>query len=321
MRIIDGHQDIAMALMEQPGRDFGAPAPSGQALSLPQLLANGIEAVFATIFAPDRYWQGRPGAEAGWEQVEIYDRLIATWPDLLFRLAHRGDVERLEAGKRLGIVHLMEGADPITGPEDLARWVAKGVRFIGIVWNSPNRYAGGISDRHGLTDAGVELLAAMDAAGVVPDLSHLNPAAVDDVLARHEGLVIASHSNAAALRHHKRNLSDDQIRAVAARDGVVGIVFYNTFVAEAAPTIDRVVDHIEHMIGLVGPAHVAIGTDFDGGFGVDEVPEGIDGLDALAKLGDRLLGRGHAQDDVARILGGNWRRILNHALPPSPLEA
>ncbi len=150
---------------------------------------------------------------------------------------------------------------------------------------------------------------------VVPDLSHLNLKACDDVLSKHDGLVIASHSNVHALRGHRRNLSDAQLREIGARGGVVGIVLYAPFVGEGEVTVETVIRHIDHIAALIGTDHIGIGSDLDGGFRTDKAPRGITSVADLQRIGDGLAARGYPESDVARILGGNWMRILKQALP------
>ena len=312
--IVDGHEDIATELLET-GRDFARPAPPGHALSLPDLKRGGVAAIFATIFSPDGYWKGETGTENAERQLALYEKLLADHPEDLFRLESRGDVSLCRPGGPIGIVHLMEGADPVRHPVELARWVDRGVRFVGIAWNTPNRWSGGTRDDAGLSTDGFALLAEMRRLKVVPDLSHLNQRACDDVLERHDGLVIASPSNVHALRGHRRNLSDAQIREIGARGGVIGIVLYAPFVGEGEVTIDTVVRHIEHITALVGSDHVAIGSDLDGGFRTDKAPKGIASVADLPRIGDALLARAWPEADVARVLGGNWMRILKQALP------
>src|SRR5262249_18120470 len=149
-----------------------------------------------------------------------------------FRLESKGDLSLVHAGGPIGVAHLMEGADPVRHPQELSRWVDRGVRFVGIAWNTPNRYSGGTRDDTGLTHAGPRPLDEMARLNGPPALPPLTARALDDVLAHHGGGVGASHSNCAALRAHRRNLSDDQIRQVAKRGGLVGVVLYAPFLGE-----------------------------------------------------------------------------------------
>jgi membrane dipeptidase len=312
--IVDGHEDIATEMLET-GRDFGAPAPEGHALSLPGMKQGGVAAVLATVFAPDGYWKGEDATAAAERQMALYEALLARHADDLFRLESQGDLTLCRAGGPIGMAHLMEGADPIRHPQELARWVERGVRVVGLAWNTPNRWSGGTRDDSGVTDAGRRLLDEMRRLRVVPDLSHLNDRAFDDVLAHHDGCVVASHSNARALRPHRRNLTDDQVREIGRRDGLVGVVLYSPFLGEGEVTVDTVVRHVDHLVGLVGADHVGLGSDLDGGFRTDKAPRGIGSVADLGRIGDALAAIGYSEADVTAILGGNWVRVLRRALP------
>lgn len=313
--IVDGHQDIAMALLAEPGRDFSAPAPPGRALSLDDARRGGIGVILATIFAPLGQTNGKTPTEVAEAQLAWYDDLLLTRQEHVFRLESRGDISLCAAGGPIGIVHLMEGADPIRSLRELPRWVERGVRLIAPAWNTPNRWCGGIEDGAGLTADGFSLLDEMVRLRVVPDMSHLNPKAFDDVMERHPGLVVASHSNAHAIHAHRRNLTDAQIRAIAERHGLVGIVLYGPFLGAGRVALDTVVRHIDHMVALVGPAHVGIGSDLDGGFSTDDAPVGISSVADLPRIGEALLARGYDDAAVAAILGRSWLRVLEQSLP------
>jgi membrane dipeptidase len=313
--IVDGHEDIAMALLEDRAWDFGAPASGGHGLSLVDAKRGGVALIVGTIFAADGYWKDESPASAAERQIQLYDDLLRRHAHDLFRVESRGDLALCQVGGPIGLLHLMEGADPIRSPRDLQRWVDRGVRVVGIAWNTGNRYCGGWADGHGLTGDGQVLLRGMRRLKVIPDLSHLKPSAFDEVLAADDGLVVASHSNAHAVRPHRRNLTDDQIRAIAARDGLVGIVLYNEFLGDGPVTLDTVLAHIQHMVDLVGPDHVGLGSDIDGGFSIDQTPEGIESVADLRRIGDALIARGYAHAAVHQILGGNWLRVLRWSLP------
>ena len=312
--IVDGHEDIAQVLLET-GREYGQPAPDGWALSLPDSKRGGVGVLVATIFATEGYWKQWTPPEAAERQMQVYDDLLERHAEDLFRLESRGDLSLCRPGGPIGVVHLMEGADPLRRPDELGRWVERGVRLLGLAWNTPNRWSGGCNDDGGVTEAGNRLLDEMRRLHVVPDLSHLNPVAFDGVLAHDDGLVVASHSNAHALRAHRRNLTDPQIRRIAERGGLVGVILYSPFLADGEATLDTVVSHIDHMVALVGAGHVGIGSDLDGGFRTDKVPREIRTVGDLVRIGERLRDHGYVDDDIRKILGENWLRVLRQALP------
>ncbi len=313
--IVDGHQDIAMAMLEDPAWDFGTPASDRHALSLPDAKRGGLGLILGTLFAPAGYWPDGTPFELAKRQLDCYDDLLKRHADDLFRIESKGDLRLCQAGGPIGLLHLMEGADPIRSPRDLERWADRGVRVVGIAWNTGNRYCGAWDDARSLTADGRRLVERMRTARVIPDVSHLKPEAFDDVLSVDDGLVVASHSNAHALQPHRRNLTDDQIRAIAARDGLVGLVLYEEFLAGKESTVDTVLDHAMHMLALVGADHVGIGSDLDGGFPPDRAPQGIDSVADLRLIGEGLRARGVDETSVAKILGGNWMRVLQRTLP------
>jgi membrane dipeptidase len=237
-------------------------------------------------------------------------------------LRTRGDLDeharQWDGGDRtLGVVVSMEGADPIRTPDELGRWVDRGVRLVGPAWQR-TRYAGGTHQPGPLTDAGRALVREMDAAGVAIDLSHLAEEAVRDVLDVSTGLVYASHSNARALTPTDRHLADDTLRAVGERDGIVGLVLGNEFVKagvergdpKESVTLADVRAQAEHVAGLVGWERVGIGSDFDGGFGLQETP-----LEITRGADFHVLGAAAPPEARAGFLGGNWLRFLRRALP------
>ena len=156
------------------------------------------------------------------------------------------------------------------------------------------------------------------------DLSHMSDRAIAEALDFFGGPVVASHANSRALVPFERNLSDGTIRRISARDGVVGIMPLNwaldpawkTHRDKARVALDTVVDAVDHVGQLTGDAdHVGIGSDFDGGQGVEIAPDGIDTVADLPRLADRLSARGYGDAAVAAIMGGNWLRVLRGALP------
>jgi membrane dipeptidase len=313
--IVDGHEDIATALLEDAGRDFGRPAPPGCALSLADMKRGGVGIVLATIFATEGYWKGETPTQAAERQMRCYEDLLSKHEEDLFRVESRGDLSLCRPGGPIGMLHLMEGADPVASPRDLSRWVDRGVHVVGLAWNTPNRYSGGTKDDKGVTEEGHRLLDEMRRLKVVPDLSHLNVNAFDGVMSHDEGVVVASHSNAHALRPHRRNLTDDQIRRIAERKGLVGVVLFNPFLGDGEVTLDSVIAHIDHMVALVGADHVGIGSDLDGGFTTAQAPRGIETVADLQRIGESLSRRGYSDRDVEKVLGGNWLRVLRQALP------
>lgn len=313
--IADAHQDVAWACLRD-GRDFADAVP-GKALTLPAWQAGGVRLACTTVFSADQGDAIKARAHAV-KQCDFYDRLVAAHPGAVARATRARDLDDLAAPGPVRVVHLMEGADAIDGVDDLAHWKARGVVAVGPVWNTANRYGGGIDSSRGLTPDGFALVRMCGMERIAVDLSHLNPTAFDEALDAAMGPVYASHSNARALCRHRRNLTDDQLRKVAAAGGVVGVVFYAPFLQDdvvgAAP-MEMLCRHLTHLGRTIGFERVCLGTDFDGGFDHTQGVEGLPTCAELPRLADELRSRRFTDDTIGGILGGNLVRFIRSLLP------
>lgn len=334
MWLIDAHEDLAWNATEL-GRDEtsplarirqaeGATPAHGEGMatvSLPSLRAAEVRVVLATVFT---YPEGsssspRPGYHSPDEafaramtQIDYYHRLHTYQQVTLLRT--RADLDAVIDGRspRPGFALLMEGADPIRTPDELGFFVERGVRFVGLSWKRTH-YAGGTNAPGPLTDAGRALLREMARLGVTLDVSHLAEEAFWQAMELFPGRVIASHANCRALVPTERQLSDAMIRAVAERDGVIGLVCYNKFISletDRAVTLDDMVRHADHIAQLVGSRHVGLGSDLDGGIGREVIPQGMDSIEDLPRFADALAAAGYDESAIMAIMGGNWLRVL-----------
>jgi microsomal dipeptidase-like Zn-dependent dipeptidase len=210
----------------------------------------------------------------------------------------------------VGALFGVEGAHALEG--DLAAldsFHAAGVRLLGLAHFFDNEFSGSAHGmrKAGLTELGRELVRQCERRGIVVDLAHASPAAIDDVLGIATRPPIVSHTGVQATSPSVRNLSDAQIRAVAAAGGVVGIGFWKT--AAGGRSAADVVRSIRHVIGTAGDDHVALGSDFDGAVAV---PFDAAGLPALT---EEMIGAGIGDESIQKILGGNALRVLRAVLP------
>ncbi len=352
--IVDGHEDIAWNALEfrrdvrrsvsdtrRLEKDTPIPADIGECtLGLPEWQAGGIGLIFATLFClPARFgrqhaarmvYETPAEAEALARQHLDYYRRLAEQETLLRIITRRTELDVLLQERRhsdaqsapIGLVLLMEGADPIPSPAHVEEWAAAGVRMIGPAW-AGTRYAGGTHEPGGLTPLGRDLLKAMAELDLTLDISHLAEQACREALDTYPGTLIASHSNPQRFCPGERGLPDAAIRSLAGRGGVMGIVLFNEFLRPGWKRGDprrevplslaaEAVDHVAQLTGST--AHVALGSDLDGGFGLDSAPDGLDSIADLGKIGGELEKRGYAPADIEAIMGGNWLGILRRTL-------
>jgi membrane dipeptidase len=221
----------------------------------------------------------------------------------------------------IGLFLVMEGAEPIQDPGELSWWVERGLRGVGLTWAAGTRYAGGNGHPGPLTDLGEALTDAMADYNLMLDISHLWEDAAATVLDRYPGPVVATHANPRAFVPSPRMLSDDMIRRLAEREGVIGVVAFNRMLdpawrpGEPRLPLTRMVEAVDHICQLTGTAAcVGIGSDLDGGFGQAQTPAELTSVADLAKIGDVLRERGYAAGDVDMIMHANWLRIMRTVL-------
>jgi membrane dipeptidase len=218
------------------------------------------------------------------------------------------------------VLHL-EGAEAIDPDlEALDLWHAAGLRSLGPVWSRPNAFAHGVpfafpsspDTGPGLTPAGAALVTRCAELGIAVDLSHMNEAGFWDVARLECGPLIASHSGCHALAPSSRNLTDEQLDAIAAAGGLVGIVFAVVRAdgkQDASTPLETIVAHARHAADRIGVDHVALGSDFDG----TAIPDALGDVTGLPRLVEALGDGGFSEAEVRAIAYGNWRRVLGAA--------
>lgn len=314
----------------------------------PEYQQGKVACVFATLFAaPARksetwdvlsYMDNESAHRLYRDQIDVYHRLadshpdkfrvICSTPELDSVIQHWSTPGQDESGHPVGLLYLMEGADGIRSLHELSEWWDLGLRMIGLAW-AGTRYCGGTSEPGSLTDDGRKLISAMAEYNFILDLSHMDETAAYESLDRYEGPIMASHANCAALMRGvdtNRHLPDRVIRGIIEREGVIGLIPLNTFLKpgwnrktgsrrDEVP-LDALIAHIDHICQIAGNAsHSAIGSDFDGGFGLQSIPPELDSIADLQIIASKLLQRGYNEADAAGVLGGNWLRFLRKNLP------
>jgi membrane dipeptidase len=360
--IIDSHQDLAWNMLTFK-RDYLRsvaetrrleantliPERNGDCLlGWPEYQRGQVAVIFSTLFAAparkrelwDTVWY--PDFDTAHrlyrDQIAFYRKLADSHSDKFRLIASRKELDSViehwstpsqdDDGHPVGLIYLMEGADGIRSPHELAEWYELGLRLIGLAWVG-TRYCGGTGDPGPLTVDGKKLLAAMADYNFMLDLSHMDEAAALEALDRYEGPIMATHSNCAALMKGadtNRHITDRVLRGLIERGGVNGLLPLNSFLKvgwmrksgsrrEEVP-LDTYIAHIDHICQLAGSAeHAAIGSDFDGGFGLQSIPPELDSIADLQIIASKLLERGYNDSDAQKILGGNWLRFLREHLP------
>lgn len=356
MLLFDAHLDLAMNAIEW-NRDLRQPLAEIRALEarlkdkpdrghgtvcLPEMRRGGIGLCVATQIArrqhdawspvfgwrsPAQAW-AMTQAQLAWyqameeagEMVQIrdlagLDRHLARWT------APGADTATLPVGYILSL----EGADSILTPRHLERAHAQGLRAVGPAHYGPGVYANGTAATGGLSALGRELIAEMDRLGFILDATHLCDDAFWDALRIYQGPVWASHQNCRALVPDGRQWSDEQIRTLIERGGVLGAALDawmlvpgwergKTTPQSAGVGLRHVADHLDHICQLAGNAqHVGIGSDLDGAFGTEQTPQDLDSIADLTRLLDLLRARGYSEADLTAIAHGNFLRFLRQA--------
>lgn len=343
-------RDYTRSVAETRRLEWGSQAVEANEETLigwPEYQKGQVAVIFGTLFAAPRryrvgtwdklYYQTPDEAhELYRKQLDAYHALADSSPDHFRIILNRRDLQAhlkewsAPGGQDhpVGIVILMEGAEGIRNPAELPEWRDGGVRLIGLSW-AGTRYAGGTKEPGPLTDEGKRLVRAMADHQLILDLSHMDEPAALEAADLYDGTVAASHVNCLALLPEfptNRHFSDAVLMRIIEHGGVIGNMPVNNFLKTGWSTrngskrgevpLETFINHIDHVCQLAGDSlHSAIGTDFDGGFGLQSVPPEIDTIADIQKVAPRLEARGYSVQDIENIFHGNWLRLLDHTLP------
>jgi membrane dipeptidase len=346
--ILDAHEDIAWNAIEY-GRDplqsaldsrdaeaqNGIAAAFGERVTgLPQWNAGHVGIIFASIYVQPIHRTGGRKVSLSYSTPEEAEAAALREMDFYHTLVKRSSAFRLVTSEseldsvlqtrqttpQIGLVLLMEGADPILDPSELEAWQAVGLRIIGPAW-AKTRYSGGNGEPGPLTDLGRFLLQRMAQLNLILDLSHMSEPALLEALDTYTGPLLASHANPRLFLPTERGLTDEMIMKLAAKDGVTGIVPVNNFLlpgwsnGDPPQPISKVADALDYVAQLTGSARYAgLGTDYDGGFGPGALPQGMSTIADLPKIADTLASRGWSAADVRAAMVDNFLRVLRRGL-------
>lgn len=350
MFTIDAHLDLSMNAMEW-NRDLrldiatlrrreagmtDKPDRGNATVSFPELRKGNIGLVVATqiarYVAPDNPLPGWNSPEQAWAQTQAQLAWYQTMEED-GELKQIRDLNDLESHVRnwkpgegaVGYIVSLEGADSIVTLKHLERAYSYGLRAVGPAHYGPGRYAFGTDSTGPLGLHGKALLKEMQSLGIILDATHLCDESFFEAMDNFDGPVWASHHNCRAIVDHNRQFSDEQLKILIDRGAVIGapmdawMIVPNWERGKSTPAsmncnLERVVDHMDHICQLAGNAnHIGIGSDLDGAFGTEQCPADIDTIADLQKIPAILQKRGYSQDDVERVMHGNWLRFLRKA--------
>ncbi|XZE20612.1 dipeptidase [Pirellulaceae bacterium SH449] len=353
MIIFDGHLDLALngvdwnrdlrqtvddIRAQEQALQMREPGRGTNTLSLPELRSSQVAVCLATLLArleqsidhsfgwtsPHACYAMAHSHLAYYRALEQdgYLRLLRTKQELALHFRAYYDSPH---DTPLGIILTMEGADPLLKPETVVEFHQAGLRALGLTHYGCNRYGGGTRSEVGLSLDAEPLLRHCEELGITIDMTHLSDVAFWQVAERFQGRVHASHQNARAICNWQRQFSDDQIRLIIERDGVLGVSMdvimlqegYVRGITNPEETLERAVDQMEHVIQLAkGSArHIALGTDLDGAYGCEQTPADLNRYRDLQKLTQIMRNRGFPEQDIEAVFHGNWLRFFGEVLP------
>ena len=349
MLLFDAHLDLAMNAIEWDRnleleiedlrtleKNMSEPGRGRNTTTLPEMRRGKVFLSVVTVISRTAL----PGLSTGAASQEIscarargqlaYYRLlesqgkakIITHADQITHL--KSEWENSNGKRQLGFIISMEGADPIVWPEQVYEWHELGLRQISLSHYGVSTYSHGTGTEGGLTNNGKSLLKEMGKTEIALDLTHLADKAFWEALDSFNGRVLASHNNCRKLVPNQRQFTDEQIKAIINRDGVIGsaldawMLHPNWIRGKSQPemvSLSNVTEHIDHVCQLAGTTrHAAIGSDLDGGYGTEQTPLDLNTIADLQKLHGLLTKKGYSQTDVESIFYGNWIRFYTEVL-------
>jgi membrane dipeptidase len=329
-------------------------------VDIPRMREGGMNAIFFSIWIDGRI-MGSPAVQKALDQIDAVHENVRKFPnDLVFARTAKELREAREHGKIAALMGV-EGGHMIGNDIRVVRIFADlGVRYMTLTHFYNDEWADSSTDKpahNGLTDFGKDVVREMNRQGILVDISHVSDKTFYDALEVSKAPLIASHSSCRALCNHVRNMTDDMIKSLAAKGGVIQINYERSFLDQAykdayeketggvvqhlseltkncnndeaciaremaelqkkltaegkLPHVswERIIEHIDHVVKLVGPEHVGLGSDFDGA----DMPDGMEDCSKLPKITEALLRKGYSEDDIRKILGENTLRIMEQA--------
>ena len=368
---VDTHADTPSRLLREDwdiGERHESTGRRASKIDLPRMAEGGLDAEFFAVFVgqgartPEGYAAAKDRA---YRMLDAIHKMCEDYPELVALATTPEDAYRIEnEGKRAAFIGMENGYPIGRDLSMIEKYYDRGVRYITLCHSADNDICDSSTDRggpedNGLSEFGKEVVAECNRLGIMVDVSHASEKSFFDIIETTKAPIIASHSSVRALCDHPRNLTDEQLKALAKNGGVTQICFVSSFVKEQPPnperdaalealrekygsrrniqdeaarakvmeeyqeiyekypdertTLQELVDHIDHVVELIGVDHVGIGTDFDGGGGV----EGCNDVSEMPNITEELLKRGYSEEDIRKIWGGNIMRVFSRVIEVS----
>lgn len=311
MRIIDSHCDLLSKMLLDPSIDFKCIQPE-VAVNLPRLQQVNMALQFFAIYIPEKV--DGMHFEPILECIDLFYQKIAAHPKIAF-IQDRDDLEQAIQAKKLGALLTLEGVDGLMGSmRNLRIAYYLGVRCMGITWNYANWAADGVLEARngGFSAKGKKFVKECNHLGILLDVSHLAEAGFWHLMELSQAPVLASHSNTFELCPHPRNLSNEQIKAIITKKGMMGLTFVPWFVKSVNPQISDLLLHIDHVCALGGENQLGFGSDFDG---IEIFMPNLEHVGQYDNLANELLKK-YPAILVEKLLFGNWMSFLQRSLHP-----
>lgn len=332
--IVDAHNDLLLEVAFRAHRRREA-NPFARRW-LPHLEAGGVALQVCPVFV-DLEFLPESGLRQGLGQIAAFHRAVRENEGRVIAVRQQADLGPVERRERIGLMLSLEGAEPLGYDPWLIEVMWElGVRMLSLTWNRRNAFADGAAETGagGLSELGRRLVDLCVERGLILDLAHAGEQTFREVLERApDAPIVVSHAGCHAVHDHPRNLSDDALGALAARGGVLGVMLHPLAVDPEEPTLDRVVDHVDHAVEVMGIEHVGLGSDFTRqlihaigwveppdallppGMRTDAAITDLAGPEEFGNLVAALAGRGYEGERLRAVLGGNFMRVLQDALP------
>ncbi len=345
--VMDTHIDVTPNLQRE-GWKFDERHTTGH-VDLPRMKEGGLNGLFFSIYMSGTV-TGPKAVNDALQRIAAVHKLAEDMPDKVMLCTTAADIQQAHKQGKIAALMGMEGGHMINNSLPVLRmYAALGVRYLTLTHSINTDWADSSGDQlkhNGLTDFGKDVVRELNKLGVMVDVSHVADKTFWDALEVSKAPIIASHSSGRALSGHPRNMTDEMIKALAAKGGVIQINYLDSYIDNdlylwgqktqaarrelaqkypgrenfarireelekqfgSAPKAswERIVDHIDHAVKLVGPEHVGLGSDFDGA----SMPVGMEDCTKLPKITEALLRKGYKEADIRKILGGNTVRLL-----------